>query len=892
MTISERALTAGDRVHHERFGLGTVVAVDAATAVVRFESGIQECRLTEFALRAAPDESIAAVALADSNQAIVRAQAEAIQSVNQTWGVFAPSRIQLLPHQLWVCKKVLERWPTRWLVADDVGLGKTVEAGLVLWPLIARGAVKRLLVVCPASLTAQWQERMRRMFDIRMALFTPEADTKTSDFWNTHRFVVASLQTLRVMHTDKAKGRRERLLAADPWDLVLVDEAHHLNVEEKGETLGYKLLSAMQDAERITSMLFFTGTPHRGKRRGFLSLLSLLRPDLFDPKRPIEEQLPNLRQVMIRNNKQQATDLRGTRLFLRPVVTVREFSYTPAETEFYELLTRFIVEGRAYASALGNAGQSVGLVLTALQKLAASSVAAVRSAIRRRMERLEREGRAGGQSPAAAAPGVDDEEADLDQRAAWEEDLTQTAFGFALVADEVPALRELLVAADAVTSESKLVLLMRLLETDLPERSVLLFTEYKATQALVVSALRNKYGTESVAFINGDEELVGVVGRDGKPVALRQQRDEAAAAFNGGRVRFLVSTEAAGEGIDLQESCHTLIHLDVPWNPMRIHQRNGRLYRYGQKHRVEVLTLRNPETVEARIWDLLTSRMQEIERAFDEVMDDPEDLAQLVLGMTPPREIERIFQRAIEEKPERLDRWFEAQTGSFAGKDAVATVREIFGNVARFDFQEVATQVPRVDLPDLERFMSRAMGLLGRRLVKNDTGSFSVALPDVWKAVPGLRLRYEDLTFARYAGDGQTVLSGGHKLVQKAVEWARALDANFATAGGLADAVVVVRIQDRVTTTGAQVPSVVIGVLVDPQTREIKRTLADWQLLLQLNSATAPKAAGLPGQRAELDLRRIEQAALDASAAQALPFDVPFAETLLVLWPAAADAGS
>ena len=124
MTISERALTAGDRVHHERFGLGTVVAVDAATAVVRFESGIQECRLTEFALRAAPDESIAAVALADSNQAIVRAQAEAIQSVNQTWGVFAPSRIQLLPHQLWVCKKVLERWPTRWLVADDVRVGR------------------------------------------------------------------------------------------------------------------------------------------------------------------------------------------------------------------------------------------------------------------------------------------------------------------------------------------------------------------------------------------------------------------------------------------------------------------------------------------------------------------------------------------------------------------------------------------------------------------------------------------------------------------------------------------------------------------------------------------------------------------------------------------------
>ncbi|MFO0686896.1 MAG: DEAD/DEAH box helicase [Sandaracinus sp.] len=891
MTISERPLAAGDRVHHERFGLGTVVAVDAATAVVRFESGIQECRLGEFVLRSAPDESIARVSLADPNQAIVRAQAEAIQSVNQTWGVFAPSRIQLLPHQLWVCKKVLERWPTRWLVADDVGLGKTVEAGLVLWPLIARGAVKRLLVVCPASLTAQWQERMRQMFDIRMALFTPEADTKTSDFWNTHRFVVASLQTLRVMHTDRARGRRERLLAADSWDLVLVDEAHHLNVEEKGETLGYKLLSAMQDGGRITSMLFFTGTPHRGKRKGFLSLLSLLRPDLFDAKQPIEVQLPKLRQVMIRNNKQQVTDLRGTKLFQRPTVTVREFSYTPVESDFYELLTRFIVEGRAYAGALGNAGQSVSLVLTALQKLAASSVAAVRSAIRKRVERLEREGLDAGAARSATVPDVDDEDVDLDRRAAWEEDITQATFGFALVADEVPALRELLVAADAVKSESKLVLLMRLLGTELAERSVLLFTEYKATQALVVSALRRMYGTVSVTFINGDEELPGVVEDDGKPVVLRQQRAEAAAAFNAGRVRFLVSTEAAGEGIDLQESCHTLIHLDVPWNPMRLHQRNGRLYRYGQKHRVEVVTLRNPETVEARIWDLLSARMQEIELAFDEVMDDPEDLAQLVLGMTPPRDIERIFQRAIEEKPERLDRWFEAQTGSFAGKDAVATVREIFGNVARFDFQEVASQVPRVDLPDLERFMSRAMGLLGRRLVKNDAGSFSVALPEVWKAVPGLRLRYEGLTFDRYASDGQVVLSGGHRLVQKAVDWARALDANFATVGGLSEAVVVVRIQDRVTTTGAQVPSVVVAVLVDPDTREITQALTDWQLLLLLNGATAPKSPMAPDERTRLDLRRIEQSALEASTAMGLPFDLPFAETLLVLWPAEAEVG-
>ena len=99
--------------------------------------------------------------------------------------------------------------------------------------------------------------------------------------------------------------------------------------------------------------------------------------------------------------------------------------------------------------------------------------------------------------------------------------------------------------------------------------------------------------------------------------------------------RFLVSTEAAGEGIDLQENCHSLIHIDLPWNPMRLHQRVGRLNRYGHKEQVEVITLRNPDTVEARIWDKLNTQIQSIMTAFSSFMDDPEDLYSLILGMTP-----------------------------------------------------------------------------------------------------------------------------------------------------------------------------------------------------------------------------------------------------------------
>ncbi len=169
---------------------------------------------------------------------INRTQASAIQSVNDAWGCFSRSRMQLLPHQLWVCRQVIREWPTRWLVADDVGLGKTIEAGMILWPLLARGTVTRLLILCPASLVAQWQHRLRTMFDIRLSIFAPEVDTPRSDFWSTHNQVVASLQTLRMEN----EARQQRLFESEPWDLLFVDEAHHLNADEdQGLTLGYKM---------------------------------------------------------------------------------------------------------------------------------------------------------------------------------------------------------------------------------------------------------------------------------------------------------------------------------------------------------------------------------------------------------------------------------------------------------------------------------------------------------------------------------------------------------------------------------------------------------------------------------------------------------------------------
>ena len=253
---------------------------------------------------------------------------------------------------------------------------------------MSKGLVKRLLILAPAGLVEQWQYRLRQMFDIRLTIYSPELDKPKSDYWNTlHPLVIASLPTLR----KDVNGRYDRLLQAQDWDLLMVDEAHHLNsLENKGATLGYRLVQRLIDNDKFKSKIFFTGTPHRGKSYGFLALMKLVRPDLFDPEKPHKAQLPLLKNALIRNNKQSVTDMTEEKLF-KPVTVYQEtYSYSDEETFFYEQLTEFILTGRAYASGLSNSNnqRAIMLVLISLQKLASSSIAAIKRAILNRLNKL------------------------------------------------------------------------------------------------------------------------------------------------------------------------------------------------------------------------------------------------------------------------------------------------------------------------------------------------------------------------------------------------------------------------------------------------------------------------------------------------------------------------
>ncbi len=886
-------LSPGDEVVHQRYGPGTVEYPKGETAIVRFEHGLEECGVLDLKKQVSLRVALEKNEWHNPLEVVTKCQAAAILSVNDSWGVFSRSRISLLPHQLWVCHRVLRRWPIRYLVADDVGLGKTIEAGLILWPLISKGLVRRLLVLCPASLVEQWQLRLREMFDIRLARYSTEADSKMGDFWNTHNQVVASLPTLRA----DRHGRHERILESDSWDLLIVDEAHHLNADEsKGATLGYQFVENLLKQQKVESCVFFTGTPHRGKAYGFWSLMKLLRPDFFDPKKPDHEQIELLREVLIRNNKSLVTDMRGNKLFQPVTVHSETYSYRSEEEEFYNLLTDFIASGKAYATSLAaKEGRQIMLVLIAMQKLASSSVEAIRKALKGRLNRLRSTGenlqeklRLSTKEKAALSAANDDSSVLED----FENDIDTMLAEAALVLmeEEIPHLESLVNAADAVVSETKIEKILDVLEERYKDRQVLFFTEYKATQALLIEALMKKYGEKCVTFINGDEKLEGLRLPDASVVNRNIDRGDAADLFNAGEVRFLVSTEAGGEGIDLQEKCYSLIHIDLPWNPMRLHQRVGRLNRYGQKKPVEVITLRNPATVEARIWDLLNAKLERIMSALSGAMDEPEDLLQLVLGMSSPGIFSELFSEGQFVMRGTLDSWFDKTSSTLGGQLAIDTVKALVGNATRFDLSGLK-DVPDVDLPHLRAFFENMLVLQRRRPVHVGE-SLTFKTPDTWLDEPGIRRKYEEMVFERGAPGGKTaekVLGVGHRVFDKALKAALELPVSLTYSKDISEPLVILQIFDRITDQSGHMRQAIVGIECYSDDGVAGwSVLRDWEVLERLNGIRDKEKA-----TNKLDVQNETLEALIKNAGKRVaaemgslnfPFRIPEYKAIALIW--------
>ncbi|WP_419163542.1 DEAD/DEAH box helicase [Candidatus Palauibacter sp.] len=877
------------QVHHPDFGTGSVIVDEGDTVVVRFTDRIESCAASSLTRRMGIDDAVSLGHWSPALDLTLKAQAAAIRSLNDAWGVFSRSRIDLLPHQLWVCHRVLQQWPIRLLIADDVGLGKTIEAGLVLWPLLSSGRVRRLLILTPASLVEQWQFRLRTLFDIRMSAYRSVVDRPKADFWGTHNQVVASLPTMRA---DRG-GRHERLLDAPPWDMLIVDEAHHLNADEQtGKTLGFQLVERLVREQRVESCLFFTGTPHRGKSYGFWALMGLLRPDAFGPHRPEPEQLSRLREVLIRNLKHKATDMAGNRLFTPVNNRPETYEYTDEERDFYGLLTHFIVAGNAYASGLRQTEQrQVSLVLIAMQKIASSSVAAIRAALQRRLHKLRGEAKElRDRNHAEISEGNEEDVDALEALNGW-----MTRQRFRLIEDELPHLEALLQAAGEIDEESKIKRIGEIIEDEYRDRSILLFTEYKATQALMVSTLMARFGEGSVGFINGDNRLEGIRRPSGEMIVRAEDREATAVAFNEGRLRFLVSTEAGGEGIDLQERCHTLIHVDLPWNPMRLHQRVGRLHRYGQRNAVDVVTIRNPSTVESRIWDKLETKLSHIMKALEHAMDEPEDLMQMVLGMAGPRFFNELFSSGELVRRDLFDEWFDAKTRTLGGKSAIKTVTDLVGHCQGFDLSQL-DDVPKKDLPDLVPFFHGALLRNGRRFGR-EKGSFSFITPEAWRGPRGVRQRYEGLIFHRQpcdAEEAKRIVGVGHQAFDQALSQALDGEGALAVFGESAHPLAVFRVQDAVTGGPGHLRQVVVGVTTDAGNLILLR---DDEVLDLLNRRKPGRTeADISARPTSLDsvsawLDRARKHADGEVHGLRLPFRKPLLTDLVLFWPEVGSCG-
>ena len=328
---------------------------------------------------------------------------------------------------------------------------------------------------------------------------------------------------------------------------------------------------------------------------------------------------------------------------------------------------------------------------------------------------------------------------------------------------------------------------------------------------------------------------------------------------------------------------------------MRLHQRVGRLNRYGQTQQVEVYTLRNPSTVESRIWDKLNTKLDSIMRSLGRAMDEPEDLLQLVLGMATPSMFRDLFAEAPGVPPESLSKWFDEKTVQFGGRDALDTVRSLVGSFASFDFQDVSARIPRIDLPDMRPFFVTMLEL-NRRRAQDEGGGLSFNTPEAWCEHGGIKSKYSGLIFDRNCRDrdaAQKVLGVGHKLVDLAIEQARnsAASVTLVSKKALKSPLVVYRIRDRVTSSDGVVRGVVVGCLLnDDSSHEVLR---DWELLQLLNRILSDRNFRRSiGNAAEADRGKVQEM-LDRATKVIegrmgsfdLPFKVPEASLLALLWP-------
>ncbi len=748
----------GDRVKHAVFGQGVVISLADDYARIFFADGERQVPLQALQPLLGRNETVVTYVQGGQDRAVkawLCWQAHELPLMDSASSLTS-AKIDLLPHQVVLTYHVATSMPRRFLIADEVGLGKTIETALILRELASRGELNRALMVVPAGLVNNWHRELNDVFNLNFEIFGREGDVsdRRTNAFAKHNLLIASIDTL------KRPERIKKLLDAPLWDVVIFDEAHHLTAHKQGnkirKTQNYKLAEILRDHCR--DLILLSATPHQGDHFRFWKLIQLLDPILFEDEIDMLEQRHRLNPVVIRRTKADACRSDGSNLFARRWVHTEAFVMSDEERLFYQALNDYLRDGFALAKKVGGKGRALGFIMTIFQKIAASSFAAVRRTLRRRllaltiheglMHDLNLDIEARDQAFSEARDIIrtdfglgyerihdlevdhilndakrrllkklDEEELELASGSYCDEadlvaaeDMAMNVIAIALPEERtrIKALLQLFPVSQETKVDKLLGALGVLWQQNTSER-IVIFATYLGTVEMLGEKIELAYPGQGVVVLKG--------GDHGSKVAAEKRFKQA----NGPRV--MICTAAGREGINLQHA-RILFNFDLPWNPMDVEQRIGRIHRYGQNDTAQVYNLVLGDTIEGKIYLLLDDKLKEIALTLgkvDEQGNVAEDLRSQILGQLSERiKYQELYAQALQD-PELIRTRLELDAAMKNASQARAVVFELFQDLDRFSLDDY-TPLSKIQesLNVLISFIDKACGFDGFKFNKID----------------------------------------------------------------------------------------------------------------------------------------------------------------------------
>jgi superfamily II DNA or RNA helicase len=622
-------------------GLRVEVEVSAAAATAARNEAEPGRPLTPFHERLLSEELT--LRSADSHQRMANALSEA--------------KVDLNPHQVEAASFALDSLSRGGcMLADEVGLGKTIEAGLTIGQLVAEGKT-RILILAPATLRAQWNSELKEKFDLESVLVDGRTVRATGNCFD---------QPFPVICSHPFAANKAALLAEIPWDLVVIDEAHRLrNAHKQGHKTGQALRAALQGRPK----LLLTATPLQNDLMELFGLMLLLDEQILGPEHAfrtryqVDPECGGLKEDAVIELKErlapvvQRTLRRQVREYVRYTnrrSIVEDFAPSPEEQDLYEKVSEYLRRSEAAAIEPGKKT----LLTLCYRKLLASSTYAIAPTLRKLADNLEKRleaAKLGAQALALFEPEESKQYAEEGEE--WSDEPARPS-NIRTLQNEVWELKQYADLADSIKVNAKGEALKRALDRTFtvmrahqwPEKA-LIFTESKRTQQYLFNLLSAHGYQGKISLLSGD-------------VAAAPEERRALVDEFRNRTQILICTEAGAEGLNLQ-FCNLVVNYDLPWNPQRVEQRIGRCHRYGQQRDVLVINFLNRQNAaDARLFELLEKKLNLFDGVFgasDEILGALEsgvDFERRVLDIYQscrhPDEINAAFDKLRSDMEQRI----------------------------------------------------------------------------------------------------------------------------------------------------------------------------------------------------------------------------------------------